>query len=64
MSKVDGTVRLIVAGVIAALYFTNVINGVFATGLVILSGLFIFTGFTNYCPLYVPLRINTCHKKG
>ena len=48
MSKVDSTVRIIVAGVIAALYFTNVINGVFATILVAFSGLFLFTSFASF----------------
>ena len=63
MSKVDSTVRIIVAGVISALYFTNVINGVFATILIAFSALFLFTSFVSFCPLYVPLGINTCTKK-
>ena len=63
MSKVDSTIRIIVAGVIAALYFTNVINGIFATILIAFSGLFLFSSFASFCPLYVPLKINTCTKK-
>ena len=60
MSKVDSTLRIIAAGAIAALYFTNVINGFFSIVLIAFSGLFLFTGFTSFCPLYVPLKINTC----
>ena len=63
MSKVDSTIRIIVAGIITALYFTNVINGFFATFLIAVSGLFLFTSFISFCPLYVPLRISTCPKK-
>ena len=63
MSKVDSTIRIIVAGVIATLYFTSMINGIFATILIAFSGLFLFSSFAGFCPLYVPLKINTCAKK-
>lgn len=62
VGKVDSTLRIIVAGVISALYFTNVINGVFATILIACSGLFLITSFVSYCPLYVPLKISTFKK--
>lgn len=59
MSKADGTIRLIVAALIIALWYFNVIGGVLLTVLAIAAAIFIVTGFINFCPLYAALKIRT-----
>lgn len=64
MSKMDGIIRLIVAAVIAILYFTNVIGGTLAIILGIVGLIFIVTGFINFCPLYAVFGLRTNKKEG
>ena len=54
---------MLIAVVIAVLYFTNVINGVVAGILLVVAGIFILTSFISICPLYLPFGINTGRKK-
>lgn len=63
MSTVDSIVRILIAGIITALYFTNVINSIFATALLVLAGILVLTSFIRICPLYLPFGISTCGKK-
>lgn len=59
MSKTDGTIRIIVALTILALWYFGLVSGVLLTVLAIVAGIFIVTGFINFCPLYAALRIRT-----
>ena len=59
----DKAIRILVAVVIAVLYFTNVISGTLAIVLGILAVVFILTSFISFCPLYLPFGINTLKKK-
>ncbi len=63
MGAVDKTIRIIVAVVIALLYFTKVINGTLAIVLLVFAVVFLLTSFISFCPLYTLLGINT-GKKG
>ncbi len=63
MGIVDRIVRILIAVVIVALYFTHVINGTVAILLLVLSGIFILTSFVSFCPLYLPFGISTRGKK-
>lgn len=63
MGTADKAIRILVAVVIAALYFTNAISGTLAIILGILAVMFILTSFISYCPLYLPFGINTSKKK-
>ena len=63
MGTADKAIRILIAVVIAALYFTNVISGILAIVLGILAVVFILTSFISFCPLYLPLNINTRKKK-
>ena len=62
MGPVDRIIRLIVAAVIAVLYFTKQINGTIAIVLGILAIIFVVTSLIGFCPLYVPFRISTKKK--
>jgi hypothetical protein len=59
MGSVDSIVRILVAIVIAGLYFASQITGTAAIILLILAGVFVLTSFMSFCPLYLPLGIST-----
>ncbi|MES2478389.1 MAG: DUF2892 domain-containing protein [Bacteroidota bacterium] len=63
MGTTDKMIRIIVAIVIAILYFTHQISGTVAIGLLILAGIFILTSLISFCPLYAPFGISTCKRK-
>lgn len=62
MGTVDKVVRILVALVIAGLYFANQITGTAAIILLVLAGVFILTSFMSFCPLYLPFGISTRKK--
>jgi len=63
MGAADKVVRILAAIVIAGMYFAQVISGTLAIILLILAGIFIFTSFISFCPLYLPFGISTKNKK-
>jgi hypothetical protein len=63
MGYIDRAIRIVVAVIIAVLYFSNVISGTVDILLMILAGVFIITSFIGFCPLYLPFRISTQKKK-
>lgn len=63
MGAIDKVVRILIAIVIVALYYVNVISGTLAIVLLILSAIFILTSLFNFCPLYLPFGIDTNCKK-
>lgn len=63
MGKADRILRILLAVVIAVLYFTDSISGTAAIILLILAGIFILTSFVGFCPLYAPFRISTRKKE-
>ncbi len=65
MGRNDRIIRVIIAVLVAALYFTNVITGVWGILLLIIAGVFVLTSMVSFCPLYAPFGISTCKiKKG
>ncbi len=63
MVTIDKAIRIIVALVIAGLYFTNQISGTLAVVLMLFAGIFILTSFMGSCPLYLPFGISTRKKE-
>lgn len=63
MGGTDRVVRLLLAAVFAALYFTNVVTGTFGYVLLALGGVFVLTSFVSFCPLYALVGFNTCPVK-
>ena len=63
MGKTDKMIRFILAVIIAALYYTNVISGTIGLVLVALAGIFVLTSLVSFCPLYLPFGANTCEKE-
>jgi hypothetical protein len=63
MGTNDKVIRILVAVVIAILFFTNVITGVLGIVLLALAVIFVLTSLVGFCPLYLPFGINTGKKK-
>jgi hypothetical protein len=63
MGSTDKMVRIIVAIVIAILFFTNVISGTLGIILLILAGVFVLTSLISFCPLYPLVGMNTKKSK-
>ena len=62
MGSTDKVVRILIAVIIAALYFANYISGTLAIVLLAISAIFIITSFIGFCPLYNPFGISTIKK--
>jgi hypothetical protein len=63
MGSIDKVIRILVAVVIAVLYFTNVITGTLGIVLLLLAAVFLITSIFSFCPLYWPFGISTAAKK-
>ncbi|MCX6266317.1 MAG: DUF2892 domain-containing protein [Bacteroidetes bacterium] len=63
MGLIDKVIRILIAVVVIALYVTNMISGVLAIILLIFAGVFILTSLIGFCPLYLPLGLNTGKKE-
>jgi hypothetical protein len=62
MGTTDKAIRIVVAIVLITLNLTNVVTGTLGVILLVLAAVFILTSFVSFCPLYLPLGINTCRK--
>ena len=63
IGTIDKIVRIVIALVIVALYFTHVIIGVLAIVLLVFAGVLLLTSLFSFCPLYLPFGIKTCKTK-
>lgn len=63
MGSVDKIIRLLIAAVVAILFFTNVITGTFGIVLLVLAAVFVITSLISFCPLYALVGLNTCPVK-
>lgn len=63
MGNSDRGVRIVIALAVAALYYFKVVEGTLAYILLAFAVIFLITSFIGFCPLYSPLKINTCKKK-
>lgn len=63
MGAADKAIRMVIATIIAALYFGNVIGGTMAAVLLVVAVVLGVTAFAGTCPLYSLFGINTCKRK-
>lgn len=63
MGTADRIIRVIIAAIIAVLYFTGIIPGTLGVILLILAVVFVLTSLISFCPLYAPFGISTCKNK-
>jgi len=62
MGNTDKAVRILLALIAAALYFTGTLPGVLGLVLLAFAAIFVLTSFISFCPLYLPFGISTCKK--
>jgi fatty acid desaturase len=59
MGTADRIIRVIIAAVIALLYFTDKITGTLGIVLLVLAGVFLLTSLFSFCPLYWSFGLKT-----
>ena len=59
MGSADRIIRIIIAAVLAILYFMDVITGTLGIILLVVAGIFLITSLISTCPLYLPFGIRT-----
>jgi len=62
MGIADRVIRIVLAAVVAVLYFAHQLSMVAAIILGILAVVFLVTGIVGVCPLYLPFGISTKRK--
>lgn len=60
MGSADRIIRVVIAAIVAILYFTGTVSGTLGIVLMVLAGIFVLTSLISYCPLYAPFGIRTC----
>ncbi|MFD2515564.1 DUF2892 domain-containing protein [Pontibacter locisalis] len=60
MGNADRIIRVIIAAIIAVLYFTGTITGTVAIILLVVAVVFVLTSMVGFCPLYALFGLNTC----
>jgi hypothetical protein len=63
MGLVDRVIRLVLAAVVAVLFFTGQITGTAAIVLGAIAIIFVLTSIVAFCPLYFPFKLSTAKKK-
>jgi hypothetical protein len=62
MGTIDIVIRILVAIIFVALFFSGTISGVVGYVLLALAAVFVLTSIFGFCPLYFPFKINTGKK--
>ena len=63
MGSADRIIRVLIAAVLAFLYFNGTISGTLGIVAVVAAVVFVATSLISFCPLYLLLGINTCPTK-
>jgi hypothetical protein len=63
VGSTDKVIRIVLAIVFAALYFTGTVSGTLGYVLLGLAGVFVLTSLVSFCPLYALVGLNTCPVK-
>lgn len=63
MGPADKSIRVLLAIIVAVLYYFDVIGGTLAIVLMAFAIVFLLTSLVSFCPLYTLLGINTCKTK-
>jgi hypothetical protein len=56
----DKIIRLVLAAIIAAVYFTGIITGTLGIVLLVVAVVLALTSLINFCPLYAVIGMSTC----
>lgn len=56
----DRIIRLVLAGVLALLWFQHIVTGTWGIIAVVLAAVLVLTSFISFCPLYKLFGISSC----
>ena len=59
MGTVDRIIRVLLAIIMAVLYFSGTVTGTLGIILLVLAGIFLLTNLISFCPLYAPFKFST-----
>jgi uncharacterized membrane protein YtjA (UPF0391 family) len=60
MGLADRIIRLVIAAILAYLYFSGTVTSTLGIVLLVLAIVFVLTSLIGFCPLYAPFGIKTC----
>lgn len=63
VGSTDKVIRILLAIVFAALYFTNTVTGTLGLVLLVLGAIFLLTSLIGFCPIYRIVGLSTCKVK-
>jgi hypothetical protein len=63
MGGIDRIIRIVVAAVVAVLYFNGTLTGTVGIVALVLAAVFVLTSLVSFCPLYTLVGLNTCPVK-
>lgn len=63
MGTADRLIRTAIAIIVALLYFTGTISGMFGIVLLAFAAIFLLTSLVSFCPIYFLFGLSTCAKK-
>jgi hypothetical protein len=58
MSNTDRIFRVVIAFLMAYLYFSGIVSGGLGIVLLVLGGVFLLTSIVAFCPLYLPFKLS------
>jgi hypothetical protein len=59
VGTIDKVIRILIAVVVAILYFTNVISGTLGIILLVVAGILVLTSLVSVCPIYLMLGLSS-----
>lgn len=63
LGNADRIIRLCIAGVLALLWFQNIITGTWGIVALAVAAVFVLTSFVSWCPIYAMFGIKSTPKK-
>lgn len=63
VGSIDKIVRIVLAIVLASLFFTGLVEGTTGIILLVVAAVLLLTSAFSLCPLYLILGLNTCKVK-
>lgn len=63
VGSVDKIFRVILAALVAILYFTGILSGTVGIVLLVLAVILVLTSMISFCPIYFPFGLSTAKKK-
>lgn len=63
MGNADRIIRLCIAGILALLWFQNIVTGTWGIVALVVAAVFVLTSLISFCPLYAIFGISSCPAK-